>query len=686
MATDTNQDNVNLAHYVPANRIIPEITLKGIILSLILTIIMAGANAYLGLKIGLTISASIPAAVISMAVLKFFRSSTILENNIVQTSASAGEAVASGAVFTIPALLILGYWTDFPLWKTTLIILVGGTLGVLFSIPLRRAFVVESTELKFPEGIAAAEVLRSGANKSAGGILPLLIGGILGASIKIGQSALMLIEESVGLWYQKGKTVIGSTFGFSMVMVAAGYICGGAIAVQALIGTIITWGIGVPILSHTHGYPEGLEAMDAAMYLWKNYIRVIAVGMMIVGGLWTMVKLIDPIKKAIKNSLAVMAKKRMGEEVTLLRTEFDIPMKYVSYGILCAIPILLYIFHDLVSCCQIDISPLHHWLSVGTITLFTLVFGFIAASISGYMTGIIGASNNPVSSVNMMGILAISVVLFTLFGDYIDFIDDSARSLTASAIAIIVAAVMCCGAAISGDNLQDLKAGHLVGATPWKQQLMLFMGVLITSIFMAPILELLYNAYGISTVFPREGMDPNQVLLAPTASILSALTKATLTGKMNWPMFAIGAAIALVFIAIEIISKRLERPMNLSVLSIALFVYLPGDVTFPMMVGGLIAYFSEKRMDRMREIMGTYFAEAAESARKRGMLVASGLIAGEAIVSIILAIPYAAFQKTDMFSLRPADFTFIATTAAIIIFSGTCFYLYRASSNIKASA
>lgn len=663
--------------YIPADKILPEISFKAIVLSVLLTLVMAGSNAYLGLKIGMTVSATIPAAVISMAVLRFFRNSNILENNIVQTAASAGEAVAAAVVFTVPALLIMGYWSSFSFWQTFMIVAIGGTLGVMFSIPLRRAFVIES-DLKFPEGIATGEVLKAGDNIASGGIKDLMAGGLWAALVKFGQSGLMIVGESIGAWTTKGKVVFGVSTGFSLVLVGAGYIVGVWVGLATLLGAFIAWGLGVPIYSYLFHTEPITDAAATASMIWAKHIRFMGVGTMVVGGLWTMVKLIDPIRRAVKTSLETFSHLRLGTALKVLRTEYDIPMVYVvlALGAMC-LP-LLYIFHDILSCCQFNLSTGHHWLTVIVVTFSTVFFGFLASAIAGYMAGLVGSSNNPISGVTLMSILLVSVVMLALLGNVVDFAADMQKALSAATMAIMTSAIICNAASISGDNLQDLKSGQIVGATPWKQQVMLLVGVIVGALIMGPIMQVLYEAYGIGTVFPREGMDPAQALSAPTATVLGTFTKAIFTHTMNWNLFIIGAVVGVLLIIFEFWAKKHNKP-RMPVLAVAIGIYLPLDIIFPVVLGGLVAYFAERKLDKQRGALGLKFQEFAEKAQQRGLLFASGLIAGEAIIGIILAVPFAAAERTDVFKLAIPNFEIPSLILGLLAFFGVSYYLYHIS-------
>lgn len=673
----SSQTTSTVEPYISPQTKLPEITLKAFVLSIILTIVMAGANAYLGLKIGMTVSATIPAAVISMAVLKLFSTSNILENNIVQTAASAGEATASSVVFTLPALLLIGYWNSVPFLTTASLVVVGGLLGVLYTIPLRRAFIVES-DLKFPEGVATGEVLKCGEEIASGGAKDLLMGGSIAAVSKLFQGGFYLFADSICGWFRKGKVVTGFQMGFDLVLIGAGYIVGAEITLYILMGVILTWGLGVPLYSFMYGIPEGLDPAKAAMTIWAEQIRIIGVGIMVVGGIWTVFKLFDPLRRAIKCSFDTFRRARE-TSVAIVRTEHDIPMNYVISGIVLLLLPLAYIFHEIIICCGFELSSTHHIITVCALTLFAAIFGFMVSALGGYLAGLVGSSNSPLSAVVIMSIISSAAVLGLLLGQ--GFVEgaDAQRVLSLSAITIMIASIMANAATISIDNLQDLKSGQIVGATPWKQQVMLIIGVIIGALFITEILDVLYHAYGFGTSLPRPGMNPADALPAPTATLMSKITGAVFSGSMNWPMFSIGAGIAVFLIAGEIIHKKTGRGFAIPPLAFALGIYLPSQVSLPLFIGGFVSYLSNRSLNKHRASIGAGFMDVADRAKKRGLLFASGLIAGEAIMGITLAVPYAAAQDTKLFSLRPENFDTIALVLGVTLFLGTAYYLKQIS-------
>jgi len=668
--------------YIPANKVLPEITIKATILGVFLAIVMAGSNAYLALKVGMTVSATIPAAVLSMAILRLFKDSNILENNIVQTAASAGEVVAASVVFTLPALLMMGFWTSIPFYLTTGITIIGGLLGVLFSIPLRRAFVCENSNLTFPEGIATGEVLKAGDDSSHSHFKDLLGGGLMAAVIKFGQSGLMILEENIHYWVSTTRSVFGFGTGLSLVLVGAGYIVGANVGLSMLLGACIAWAVGVPLHGYLYGLPEASSAYDAAVTIWATKLRMMGVGAMVVGGVWTIIHLIEPIKNAVKSSLKTISKTNRSKAQVVMRTEHDIPITYVAVGIgVLSIP-LFFIFNSLLSQNNMGLSPDLHWMTVTFLTVCSVALGFLCAAVAGYMSGLVGSSNNPLSGVTIMAILSVSMGLLVMLGTQLDFETETTKAMAAGAIAIMAGCVMANAGAISGDNLQDLKAGRIVGATPWKQQVMLMVGVLVGACVITPILQILYEAYGIGTALPREGMDPTQALAAPVAAMMASIAKGVFSQSIDWEMIGIGALIAVAVISIDEMCQRTNKSWRLPVLAVAVGIYFPLEVTIPVLIGGIISFFANRKLDTQAAKEGKSFEIQKTVPKRRGMLFASGVIAGEAIVGIALAVPFAASQSTDVFRIDVSNLGILPTVMGTALFSAVGYYLYRISSRV----
>jgi len=609
---------------VPAHISLPEITFKAVLLGLLLSVVLAGANAYLGLFAGMTVSASIPAAVVSMAVLRAFKKSNILENNLVQTAASAGESLAAGVIFTIPALVLMGWWQGFDYWQVTAIAAVGGVVGVLFTIPLRRALVVEEG-LLFPEGIATAEVLKSGGAirdrsgemqkefpelANVGGseasqrrsIRALATAGLLGAAMKFSEAGMFLWSGTIEVGARAAGTVWVVGMNVSPALVSVGYIVGLNIATLIFGGGVIAWLIAIPIYAGINGVPEGMTAVEAAGEIWTTQIRYMGVGAMVVGGLWALINLMGPVKRGISSGLAAYSSINP-QASAIKRTDLDLNMKWVLlFTGLSVVPIFA-VYQIIVQ--DIIISF--------TMAAIMLIAGFFFAAVAGYMAGIVGSSNNPISGVTIATLLFTSLLLLAMLG---------ADSAVGPAAAIFVGAVVACAAAISGDTMQDLKAGYLVGATPWKQQILEFVGVISAAFVMSPVLFLLQSKYGIGA---PTAANP-QSLTAPQATLMASVAEGVFRGGLPWTMVVIGGVIGVALIIIDKIQEARGADFRTPVLGVAVGIYLPLELSSSIFIGGLIAWLARKMLD-------------GKEPAQTGLLFASGLITGEALVGILLALP-----------------------------------------------
>ena len=646
--------------YVSPHDDLPQLTFKALLLGFLLAAIMAGANAYLGLKVGMTVSASIPAAVISMAILKFFKESNILENNIVQTAASAGESLAAGVIFTLPALILLHYWNDFPFIDTMSIAMFGGILGVLFTIPLRRALIIES-DLKFPEGVATGEVLKAG-TEGGKGVRMIAIAGLAAAVYKLAQTGFKLFSSVLGGAKKIGDSIFGYGTDLSVALLAVGYIVGLNIAVLVFSGGLISWLFGIPLYM-AFADPAEVAAIvgessgyDAALNIWSQKIRYLGVGAMVIGGVWALISLAKPVKDGIRSSLEAIRKKKVGGEVDTLRTEKDVPINYVLYGIIAlSVPIFM-VFVSVIDTQHLPVTSGLYWTTMVFAALFSLFAGFLFASVAGYMAGLVGSSNNPISGVTIATILATSLLLLALLGTQLNFEVDTERATAAAAAAVIVGAMVACAAAIAGDNMQDLKAGHLVGSTPYKQQIMQIVGVVAAALVIAPILGLLFNAYGLGGVFPREGMDPSEMLAAPQATLMQSVAEGVFARNLEWTMIILGCLIAAGIIIFDKILEAKGTEFRAPVLAVAVGIYLPLELTVPIFIGGVIAWMAMRKATKRAKQEGADVEEAVGKVERNGLLFSSGLITGEALIGILLAIPFAYFESTDVLTLVPPSF------------------------------
>jgi len=599
-------------------------TVKAVVLGVVLSAVLAGANAYLGLLAGMTVSASIPAAVISMAVLRLFRRSNILENNIVQTAASAGESLAAGVVFTIPALILLkhGGWSEFHYWQTTIIAALGGILGVLFTVPLRRALIVEA-KLKYPEGVATAEVLEVG-QKGTGGIGCILAGAGLGAIYKLGASGLNLWHGSVELARSVGGAIgyVGMELGPALVGV--GYIVGINIAVLVFIGGALNWYVAIPVMSA--GYAafvvdgQAVSAADFAWHLWDTQTRFIGVGAMIVGGLWAVIRLWPSLVRAVRSGLAAHRSALADGAEAPDRAERDVPMQWVGMALILSVVPLFFLFHYVTGSI---------WVAAAMAALM-LVAGFLFSAVASYMAGVVGSSSNPISGVTIATILSASLLLLAMLGS---------GSAIGPAAAILIGAVVCCAAAIGGDNLQDLKTGQLVGATPWKQQIMQAVGVLAAAVVMAPVLTWLLTAYGIGKGTPFK---------APQATLMTSIVEGVFHTGLPWAMIGIGMGVAVGVIVLDGVLARVGSKFRTPVLAVAVGIYLPLELGLSILAGGLVS-LAVARARRRRSA-----ADAPPpGAGGAGVLFAAGLITGEALLGILLAIPIAISRNKDILAVLP---------------------------------
>ncbi|NLA67863.1 MAG: oligopeptide transporter, OPT family [Gammaproteobacteria bacterium] len=609
---------------------VPQLTFRAVLLAIVLAVILAAANAYLGLFAGLTIATAIPAAVVSMGVLRLLGGGTILENNIVQTGASAGSSIAAGVIFTIPALVILGYWDDFRYWWVLAIAGLGGLLGVLFSVPLRRTMIVEDP-LPFPEGKAAAEVLKAGENPGPG-LKVLAVAAAVGALFKLAaQSGMRMVPDNAVASGFMGKYLGYMGTNLSPALLGVGYIVGLNIGIVVLSGAILSWNIAIPVY---HAFfldtdpvlatqLAGASAADAAGAIWATKIRYLGVGAMLIGGIWTLFSLRRSLLSGVKSGIAA-ARKGSGDAVA--ETDRDLPMKWMLIALLLFVIPLLVLYQAIVG----------NWFVSVPMTIIMILAGFLFVSVSAYLAGLVGSSNNPVSGITIATILFAAAVLLFLLGR---------DSPVGAVAAIMIGAVVCCAAAVGGDNLQDLKAGYIVGATPWKQQLMLGIGAFSCALIMAPVLNLLAQAYGIGAPTPEQP----QSLAAPQATLMASVAKGMFGGELPWDMIAIGAGVGAAIIAFDEWLKARGSSFRVPVLAAAIGIYLPIELMVPIFLGGVLAWLVERRH-------GVHPAD--EAARDRihrpGTLFAAGLITGEALMGIAIAVPIVLTERADVLAVTGA--------------------------------
>lgn len=666
---------------VGPERSLPEITVKAVILGLLLAMLMAAANAYLGLKVGMTVAASIPASAIALGVLRFFRTSNILENNQVQTIASAGASTVSGIIFTVPALVMMGAWQGYDYWPIFSMVVIGGVMGVVFTTPLRRALIVD-TGLTFPEGVATAEVLKTGgierdaaapiAGSKAGaiGFRLLLEASILGAVFKFCEQGLRLLRDSVAMTHAaaSGRFLFTADATLAPSLLGIGFIVGPNIGTLMLSGAVIGTLIGVPLnwaineerLLATAGVPTGTALTALSHEQWEaiataswQECRRIGIGCMLVGGVWSLITLFRPMVNGIKASLAAFRASRQGGAVGAARTELDTPLPFLAIvAVLMTVPLFLSFRSVLAGHDGATMIAL-------ILTALMLGFGFLFCSVAGYMAGLVGSSNNPVSGVTMATVVVSSLLLLQLMGN------EGAAAKVGPAAVIYLAAFICTGACIAGDNLQDLKCGHVVGATPWKQQLCLVLGSIASAAVIPSVLGLLDRGQGIgrlSATAPA-GAEP---LAAPQASLMKDLSTGIFGAGINWNFILFGCGLAAGLIVLDEFLKRRNAAFRTPVLAVAVGIYLPFGLSVLIFVGGILSWLVARRF-------GAKDHRERTALENSGLLLASGLITGEAIMGVLLALLVAADIQLASAPIAAAGMLAMLATAGLIA------YLYRRS-------
>ena len=612
-----------------------ELTFRGIILGALITIIFTASNVYLGLKVGLTFSSAIPAAVISMAILRLFPDSTILENNMVQTQASAAGTLSS-IIFVIPGLLMMGYWHDFPFWLTFAVCLAGGMLGVLFSIPLRHVMVVKSN-LPYPEGVAAAEILKAGSktegNDANDGLKDILFGGVIASIVSLFTNGFKLLSGSSAYWFTAGKSIFQIPLGFSLALLSAGYLIGIISGIAILIGMVIAWLFGIPILTAIIGYDSSLPLSQVAMQFWDSDIRFIGAGTIAISAVWTLFSLIKPVIEGLKISFKTLRSDVSIQDVPT--TERDLSPKWIFSIMAAMLVILVATFYSFIA--DSGLSSGVAWSLVACAVLFSFIMGFLVAAACGYMAGLVGSSASPMSGIAIVAVIVVSLILLGL-GEVNGMLSTVEGSNFATALALFTTSTVLAIACISNDNLQDLKTGHLVNATPWKQQVALLIGCFVGALVIAPILETLYHAYGFTGAIPRSDMDLTQVLAAPQASLMTTIARGIFSHQLDWTMIFIGLVLGAVIIITDLILAKRHSKFRLPALAVGLGIYLPPSVTTPIFVGTLLSWIIKRYTyaDAKRNNLDPKVQ--FKKVDRKAALIASGLIVGESLIGVILAV------------------------------------------------
>jgi putative OPT family oligopeptide transporter len=635
-----------------------ELTIRGLILGALITTVFTAANVYLGLKVGLTFASSIPAAVISMAVLSAVKDSTILENNIVQTVASAAGTL-SAIIFVLPGLVIVGWWTGFPFWQSFLICVSGGVLGVLFTIPLRRALVTTS-DLPYPEGVAAAEVLRVGSGtrgetkddtgEARQGLTAVILGAVASGGLAIITATRIAAAEVTGFFRLGAMASTGYNIAWSLALLGAGHLVGLSVGMAMLVGLITSWAIAVPILTSMTPAAAGVSLAAHTLTIWRTQVRFIGAGAIGVAAIYTLARLAKPVLAGLVSTLAASRAKATDDE----RDRDLSPQWIVALAIVCLI-IAAYLAFTFARSTSLAGSA----VALTAVSVpFVLIVGFLIAGICGYMAGLIGASNSPISGVGILSIVVCASVLALTVSPS----PDTQKPLVA--LSLFVTAIVFACATISNDNLQDLKTGQLVGASPRRQQIALIVGVGAGAAVIPSVLNLLAKAYGFAGAANVGVVAPNP-LPAPQATLISALAQGVIGGNLEWKMIGIGALVGVGLVLVDALLGAMKL-LRIPPLAVGIGIYLPMSATAAVVMGAVLSWWYDNR------IKSTPNPERAE---RLGTLVASGLIVGESLWGVLNAGLIVATSKDAPIGLVPEDFA-LAPWLGVLLFVGAIVWLY----------
>ena len=568
---------------------------------------------------------------------EYFRKRSILENNLVKTEASAAGTISS-VIFVLPGLLMAGYWSGFPFWQTTLLCAAGGILGVIFTIPLRLAMVVNS-DLPYPEGVAAAEILKvgchdpniedSGSQQGGSGIREILTGSALAGVMSFCTGGLRIVADSASYWFRSGAAVFQAPMGFSFALLGAGYLVGLAGGIAILIGLALTWFGIIPYLSATLPQPPDADMADYAMGLWKNNVRFIGAGTIAIAAIWTLITLFKPMVEGMRLSIAAFSGK--GEQA-MHREDRNLSPRAMLFWMAVSAVVLVFCFRDFVAAA--NFSSGMAWMLVIVCTLLTFFIGFLVAAACGYMAGLIGSSSSPISGIGIIATIIISLILL-MVGEAGGLFADEGNRKFLLALTLFCGTAILAAATISNDNLQDLKTGYLLKATPWRQQIALIIGTVVGSLVLSPILELLYQSYGFAGAMPREGMDASLAMNAPQATIMTTIATGIFSRDLQWNYIFTGMGIGAIAIVINIILQKTSKGrLMLPPLAIGMGIYLPPSVTPPLIIGAILAWLTTRVIKKR----GGNTDAALKGAERHGTLFAAGLIVGESMIGVILAL------------------------------------------------
>ena len=644
-----------------------ELTLRALILGALITVVFTASNIYLGLRIGLTFASSIPAAVISMAVLRALGRSSVLENNIVQSQASAAGTLS--CVFaTFPGLIMTGIWSHFPFWQTAGISLAGGIAGVLFTVPLRRALVADSA-LPYPEGVAAAEILRAGnSGENKKGLNALIKGSTAAALFTLGSNGLRLLSDSVSVTASAGAAVFQITGGLSLALLGAGYLVGLTGGLAMLFGCVLAWGGGVPWLTSHTPNPEHLVPAAFAQSVWLHKVRFVGAGAIAMASVWTLVELAKPVARGLQRIVLTRHQTSAGPEED----------KDLSFRSLLALLGLTTVMLGSLFTFFLTPSSDPIWPVVIASVLFCIIFGFIMAATCGYMAGIVGSSSSPISGIIIIAAMLSALMLLALEAFRLmpaHMMLDQQK--LATGFTILILSAITATAAISNDNLQDLKTGQLVGASPWKQQIALIAGCVVGAAVIPPVLNILYQAYGFAGYMPRPGMAPSHALSAPQPALITLITKGIFTHSLDWSMLSLGMGLGCILIIIDLLLRK--RALALPPLGVAIGIYLPPSVSVTLAAGAVLGWAIKRHLHtKNRQDDSTTLPQSLpEHDAGTGTMLASGFIVGESLTGVVLAFISCTLGKDDALSLAAWVPAPVASAMGLLVFCLLALWFYR---------
>lgn len=644
--------------FISPDKHLPELTIKSLCLGIFLAVILAASNTFLALKIGILTASSIPAAILSMGVLRLFSKHNVLENNAVQTCASAGEAIAGGVVYTAPALIIIHAWLHFPFFQTFLLALSGGALGIIITIPLRR-YLMHHQKLKFPEAQAISQVLISGTERHIS-MKPMLIGGAIGAIMEMAQTAFKLIASSAQLWITRGTTIVGFGTGFSATLIGAGYLMGIDVGISIFIGALITHAVGVPIYSHFFTHPNSLSVYANVHDILSNHLRYMGISAMLTSGVITLLALLLPLFRSMKDSLRKNPHLIGATAKIVLRTEKDTPSSILLFFLSVVMIVLGCLFFHLFHLQLLEKNSVMHVTFIASSVLFVVIFGCLFSAICAYFSGLVGVAASPGSSVAIATALIASSILLSLM--HLGATHLSPKHLkAAAAITIMMTTVIMGAACVANNNSQDLKVAHIMGATPWKMQLMLSIGAVAAAIIAPLVMQLLFHVYGIAQVLPVGGLNPEASLPAPPAAAMAAVAQAVFHQNLPIHMMITGSGVIILAALVKPLLKRFK--LELSLIGIAIGMYLPLSSSMPLIFGAIVCALVNRRNPTTNH--------------SKSVIAACGLVAGAALTNVIVAIPLALMKHPETLTLLPSQFHRLSELLGMISTLGIAYFLYR---------